>query len=603
MRTLCRCVLFGETQGQPRVVTCTIVDGFPNPLGIVCSPVDSPRSSEGPDLLPLPPPTAIKETQFRSHRPRTSLAPPATRPSRAIQDKNKSNIKSAPKNDRPKTMPEANRDKCGACSKSHDIRYCPYPNTEDGRIKIFPICNTSKHAWFECWYYKRDVTEQWIVCWVNRRCLPALVHDASLDEIFHSRVSLARETNNTDEPFLLENFNSLPGPLSPAFVKKLMPLDIEDPHIHHELRERRLVPWVLTREMLEDSRGRTVKAIRDKSTMGMRIDRFIDGTRSSAGSVPAASKQDFFHDMKNAIKANKDVYNQFLAENPLPSRKATIPRRTLPQDKFKRLKDEMAITCNNCGTEGHRIQDCPTPCKQCVSSMEHHSLLVGAQCAQGCMCSYEPGHAKAACNRLCRLCIMADPNSTTELKDCETHCAFHLCRIDDHPDTDHSQCRRDHKACPTCKGRRHWHQDCPQWLGTLCVRQDCLATQCNAHCRICGGQNIDEIMSFFPNNDNLAYRKQVQGLVRTWHQYLDNSQWERISAPDADMKHSSWGALRCKRHASVTEDACTLDQMRVDTWKKVVNCVRAGFTEETVSEAERLLQVPECGACFHQQLY
>lgn len=465
-----------------------------------------------------------------------------------------------------------------------------------------PICNTTKHAWFECWYYKRDVMEQWTVCWENRRCLPALVHDAPLDEIFHSRVSLARETNNADGSSLLENFNSLPGPLSPAFVKKLMPLDVADAHIQHELQERRLVPWELTREMLEDSRGRTVMAIRDKSTMEMRIDRFIDGTRSSAGSIPAASKQDFFHDMDNAIKVNNDVYNQILAKKPLPSLKAMkLPGRILPQGKFN--KDEMTVTCNNCRAEGHRIQYCPTPCKQCGSSMEHHGIMVGGQCAQGCMCSNEPGHAKAACNRLCRPCIITDPNSTTELRDCKRHCLFHLCRIDDGDmEKDHSQCRRDHKACPACKGR-HWHQDCPQWLGTLCVRQDCLATQCKAHCRICGGQNIDEIMTFFPKNDNVAYRQKVQGLVRTWHQFLDNSQWERIQAPDADIKHSSWSALRCKRHANVTADACTLDQKRVGTWKKVVNCVRGGFTEETVSEAERLLQVPECWACLEQQLY
>lgn len=253
------------------------------------------------------------------------LALPATRPSRANEDNKKPIIKSAPKNDPPKTMPQANRDKCGACSETHDIRYCPYPNTEDGRTKICPICNTPKHAWFECWYYKRDVTEQWTVCWVNRRCLPALVHDASLDEIFHSRVSLARETSNKEGPSLLENFNSLPGPLSPAFVKKLMPLDVGDAHIQHELQQGRLVPWELARGRLEYSEGRSVSAIRDKSTMDMRFDRFIDGTRSSAGSVPAASKQDFFHDMDKAVEANNDVYNQILGEKSPSSVKTTKP--------------------------------------------------------------------------------------------------------------------------------------------------------------------------------------------------------------------------------------------------------------------------------------
>lgn len=534
--------------------------------------------------------------------------PPAPRPSRANEDKKKSKIKGAPKNDRPKAMPEANRDKCGACSENHDIRYCPYPNTEDGRTKICPICNTTKHAWFECWYYKRDVTEQWTVCWANRRCLPVLVHDAPLDEIFHSKVSLERETSEKEETYFLEDFDSLPGPLSPAFVKKLMPPDVGDDHIRHELQEARLgkgrlVPWELSRMILEESRLRGVCAVRDRLTMDMRIHRFIDGTRSSAGHVPAARKQGFFYDMDNAIKANNDVYNQILAKKPLHSIKATKASFTSPEDKWDPDRDdEMALISDDCGAVYPvypKIQESPAPCKQCGMSMENHHTgsFIGGQCGQGCMCSNEPRHVKAACNRLCRLCIMTDPDSTTTLKDCKRHCPFHLCRLDDgNMEEDHSQCMRDHKACPTCK-ERHWHQDCPQWLGTLCVRQDCLATQCNIHCRICGGQNIDEIMAFFPNNDNVAYRQQVQSLVQTWHRYLHSSQWERISVPD--IKRYSWSAVRCRYyHGRFLDDERTLEQLRAATWKAVAECVLGGFTEETITEAERLLKLPECRACF-----
>lgn len=498
-------------------------------------------------------------------------------------------------------MPSGNRGKCGACSENHDIRYCPYPNTEDGRTKICPICNTTKHAWFECWYYKRDVLEQWTICWRNRRCLPALVHDAPLDEIFHSRVSLARETSNKDGPSPLENLNSLPGPLSPAFVKRLMPLDVGDAHIQHELQEGRLSPWELTRGMLEDSTGRPVTVIRDNSTMEMRIDRFIDGTRSSAGSVPTANKQDFFHDMDNAIKANDDVYNQILAKKPLHSVRATksSPHRASGARPFT---DEMMDDCQNCGIKGHwhRTLDCPDPCKACGEKMQHHmGSLIGGQCQRGCVCRDDPGHTKVDCNRLCRLCVIEDRNSNTQLKDCKKHCHLHTCLTSD--GRDHSWCFVKHKICLSCN-QKHWRQDCPQWLGILCVRQDCLAKQCNAHCRICGGQNIDEIMSFFPNNDNVAYRQQVQSLVQTWHQYLDKSQWERVPAPDADIKQSAWSVLRCRhRHDHVTADARTLEQLRVATWKAVANCVRGGFTKETITEAERLLRVPECRTCFDEK--
>lgn len=255
-------------------------------------------------------------------------------------------------------------------------------------------------------------------------------------------------------------------------------------------------------------------------------------------------------------------------------------------------------TCGNCGTSVHETQECLTPCKECGISRQNHVGDVGNQCKRGCVCREDPGHTKVDCNRLCRPCVIEDRNSNSQLKDCKKHCPLHMCLISD--GRDHSGCADDHKACPSCS-QRHWHQDCPQWLGTLCVRQDCLATQCNSHCRLCGGQNIDEIMSFFPNNDNVAYRQQVQSLVQTWHQYLDNNQWKRIPAPDADIKQSTWSTLRCRcrfRHDQVTADARTLEQVRVATWKAVANCVRGGFTEKAVTEAESLLKMTECRVCF-----
>lgn len=392
--------------------------------------------------------------------------------------------------------------------------------------------------------------EQWTVCWVNRRCLPALVHDALLDEIFHSRVSLARGTINDDGKSPIENFNSLPGPSSPAFIKKLMPLDVEDAHIQHELQEGRVVPWELKKENLEHIVGRTEIAIRDKSTVDMRIDRFIDGTRSSSESVPMANTQEFFHD------------------------------------------------------RGHKATECPSPFKKCGDSMRQHATtLVGGQCKRGCVRCDDPGHQRDQCNRLCRLCIV-EKNSNTELKDCKKHCPLHLCLTPD--GQDHSRCVSCYEACPLCKGR-HWHQDCPRWLETLCVRQDCLTRQCNAHCHVCGGLTIDGITTLFAMNDNVAYRQQVhplvQALVWKWHNFLDNWQWERISASDADTQHSPWSVLRCKRHADVTADARILGRSRAGTWEKVVNCVRGGFTKGAVSEAVKLLQVPECGVCFEQHTH
>lgn len=486
----------------------------------------------------------------------------------------------------PRQYPLENRDKCGACTEYHDIRYCPYPNTEDGRTKICPICDTSKHAWFECWYYKRDVMEQWTVCWVNRRCLPTLVHDAPLDEIFYSRVSLARQAPNIDVPSHLESLNSLPGPLSPAFVQKLVPPDREDAWIQHELQEGRVVPWELSRAALEDGGHRAQGGIRDESTTHM----LIDGTRSSIEDIPATIKHESFI-MSDAMKANNEVYDRILAQKPLPTVKAVIPPpgRDFPNRRVG------GGTCDNCGSSSHPRHHCLGPCKECGMSAPNHFGSLGYWCSRGCVCGPNPGHTRTACNSLCRSCTY-DGDLNTELKDCKKHCPLHMCLTSD--GRDHSWCAAEHKACPSCK-ERHWRQDCPTWLSEICVRQDCLELKCKTHCALCGGLNIDGIMSFFPKNDNVAYKQKVEGLVRTWHRYLHNCQWQRES--DTYQIFSSWNVLRCPRHNMSPADAHALEEARASTWKKVVNCVRGGFTKETVAEAERLLKIPECKECLIEQ--
>lgn len=520
-----------------------------------------------------------------SNSRRDPMPPPAPKPPRPNEDKTKANAKSAPKKDRPKTIPLENRDKCGACSEYHDIRYCPYPNTEDGRTKICPICNTSKHAWFECWYYKKDVMEQWTVCWVNRRCLPTLVHDAPLDEIFYSRASLAREKASSDGPSDLESLNCLPGPLSPQFVKKLVPPDRENAWIQHELQDGRVVPWKLCRAALEDSGHRAQSCIRDESTIHM----LIDGTRSSKENIPATIKHESFI-MSDTMKANNEVYDQILAKKPLPTVKAVIP----PRGRDFPNRRVGGGTCDNCGSGHHPPHHCLGPCKECGMSAPDHFGSLGYWCSRGCVCGPNPGHTRTACNSLCRPC-MFDGDLNTELKDCKKHCPLHMCLTSD--GRDHSWCAAEHKACPSCK-ERHWRQDCPKWLGDMCVRQDCLEMECKTHCAVCGGLGVDGIISLFQKN-NVSYKQKVQSLVQTWHRYLDNTEWERDSITHTE--YASWSVLRCRRHYVFTADAHTLEQARVGTWKKVVNCVRGGFTEGTIAEAERLLKAPECQKCRNER--
>lgn len=556
-----------------------------------------------------------REPSQSSQAARGSMPPPpSTSPLRPKKRDKKGQSGQASKEDSLKMgIPDAKRDKCGACDGDHDIRYCPSPNTEDHRTKICPICDTTKHAWCDCKYYvEGDFHEQFNVLWMNRRGLPVLVYDISLHEVFLNKLHLEKGAASLEDRARM--FNQKAGPLTPKFVERLLPPKDSDDEVQRQLQNGRELPWQLGKVDRESVFSRPDKMIVDPDTNNMKVGNILHGTRTTK--TPKAGKQKYSIVLEEAVqkgrkeqevaKRNSDVFDPIRALKLTSSSQKTASVRTtgsrvIPRSKFGQTDDdEMADPCNNCGSDGHAIKGCPSPCKQCGDSLQHHEdSITSGQCTQGCMCNNEPGHTKGACTRPCRLCRIKDRDSTTQIKDCVEHCPYHLSDIEDKED--HLPCKRRHTSCPTCKGR-HWHQDCPQWLGTLCVRQDCLATQCNIHCRICGGQNIDEIMAFFPNNDNIAYRQQVQSLVQTWHQYLDNLQWERIPSPDADIKQSTWSMLRCKLHHDlVTADARTLDQLRVATWKAVANCVRGGFTTETIAEAEIMLRIPECRACFDRK--
>ncbi|KAG8156996.1 hypothetical protein KVR01_013218 [Diaporthe batatas] len=203
-----------------------------------------------------------------------------------------------------KQIPEAMRDKCGACREDHDIRFCPYPNTEDGRTKICPICDTSKHAWYQCVHYEEDDTHlQWEICWVNRRCLPTLVHDHSLHGIFLKKLNL--EDEETPFEIRLLVLNTEAGPLSPAFVKRLLPPNGSDSCVQQQLWIGRQLPWQLDKDILESSMFRPEWAIEDPATKDMQVGNFIPDTKTSY--VPKAGKQEYFKSLDRKKRNGEDM--------------------------------------------------------------------------------------------------------------------------------------------------------------------------------------------------------------------------------------------------------------------------------------------------------
>lgn len=184
------------------------------------------------------------------------------------------------------------------------VRFCPYPNTEDGRTKICPVCDTSKHAWYQCVHYdEKDTQLQWGVCWVNRRGLPTLVHDQSLHGIFLTKLDL--EDEETPFESRLRALNTQAGPLSPAFVKRLLPPEGSDFCVQQQLRAGRRLPWQLDREILESPMDRPDQAIEDPATRDMQVGNFIPDTKTSY--VPKAGKQKYFQSLDRKKRNGEDI--------------------------------------------------------------------------------------------------------------------------------------------------------------------------------------------------------------------------------------------------------------------------------------------------------
>ncbi|KAL1849914.1 hypothetical protein Daus18300_013109 [Diaporthe australafricana] len=319
-----------------------------------------PRSqSSPPPRGSIPPPTSNAPLNSRTSSNRRQQ-------SRARPERPSNRDGSTPKGT-PKEIPQKLRTKCGSCRKDHDIRYCPYPNTDDLRTKICPICDTTKHAWFQCEHYKDDASEQFDICWVNRRGLPTLVHDNSLHEVFVSKLSLKDHGHDTDAD-CLRSLNYRAGPLGPQFVKRLMPPEHKDGTVADQLNKGQKLPWDLDKETLESPVNRPNQMIEDPATRNMRPGHYTHGTKTTV--IPKARALEYFLKLKQEERDRKRTQDE-TAQNTLdfskglagrnsaaPSSKKTFTIRSsasrCPADKWgKGGGDRMDIVaCANCGNMG-----------------------------------------------------------------------------------------------------------------------------------------------------------------------------------------------------------------------------------------------------------
>lgn len=394
--------------------------------------------------------------------------------------------------------------------------------------------------------------------------------------------------------------NELPGPLSPAFVKTLMLTQVTDLNMQGQVSEGRCAPWELKRDSLQDRTRRANKAFFDPSTAKVTTVSTIEGTSSKIENIPPARKLDYFVELTRESRARNASFAQVARMQPPAAGKAYTIRsraseaRKKLQSRMPKISDEeMDTDCANCGSSDHKLMECPSPCKDCGSKMDEHGVEInGTECTAGCLCKPQPGHRRTDCTQLCRPCLVLNKDSNTAIKDCADHCPMHITT----DGTNHSECKLMATVCDACKGK-HWYQDCRKFLNRICPIDCCRKLDCTNHRRKCGGSNVDGIAALFANNENTAYRRRVEELVSTWHQYLETRQWDRVVTPNASMTTGAWSALRCKIHNDIKVDVASLEQVRAARWSSVVDCVRGGLTERTMARAKALLRVPECEVC------
>ncbi|KAG8157846.1 hypothetical protein KVR01_012508 [Diaporthe batatas] len=258
---------------------------------------------------PMPPPP--------QPQPRALIEP---RPAEPAGGSTVSQTGKTPRGDQPRLkIPEIRRTKCGACHQDHDIRFCPRPNTEDGRTKICPVCDTSEHAWCECKHYDPDdLATKWMVIWYNRRCLPTLVHDDTLNDVFLGKLYLLDVEKSIEER--TKDLNGKAGPLTPKFVMKLLPPKraderakwaLED-NVQKQLDAGRKLPWELERIVLQYNFHRPDMAVEDAATKEMQTWKLVEGTKTKV--IPKARKLDYFRELDKKADGEKERQDDATAE-------------------------------------------------------------------------------------------------------------------------------------------------------------------------------------------------------------------------------------------------------------------------------------------------
>lgn len=168
------------------------------------------------------------------------------------------------------------KEECCNCGKAHDVHVCPYPNTEDGRLKVCFSCDTTDHAWFQCPDHEQkpqgrpEFWEEFLYLWKWRTGLCCVVHDRALHGIYRRQAHGKRG----------KTLFNRPGPLRPAFVQRMMRYaqGADDTWLRYQIFDwARALPWDVPDEILITGRDRETAVINDPHTRRMKKKTWIVG--------------------------------------------------------------------------------------------------------------------------------------------------------------------------------------------------------------------------------------------------------------------------------------------------------------------------------------
>lgn len=521
--------------------------------------------------------------------------------------------------------------KCVNCSGNHHGKFCPHPNTADGRLQYCRVCNTTDHPMFKCPSTSSDYLTpmEYKIFWVDRIGLPILVHNKPLHVILANKLATEQERDSTLNNVILVN----PGPLSPFFVQALKapnhavtptrgePL-VDPRHIRNEKEKGKKMPWELKDIDLRSRFRRIATVILDPLTI------HPDGSRIIHGTVTEWNEQLQLIDCKPKTPVPVPVLDtQMTDAQPQPAPHPTILEEatealqdgTLLQSRHNtgasRVESRRSIRrprradpshnegepwCDNCDKSGHLYTQCIEPCVHCGTrpgTPSHQTAEGGAGltgCNFACHCRPRSHHMPHQCKVICRLCPTLQPQPNLEIHTVgQCHWCCHYCGTKITPENNHQDCEviPYFGKCLECdREYAHWRQDCDSWLSKLCLHQECAMDDdhCVKHCLACGVPLDYMGMEKCPNTESIS---------NSFHQHVCQ-QWSRKSETvfSGNLPNST---LVCKDHPEPARTIDDIARIRQASMNRI-NAVIQARPDVTAFDPEliAIMGLPECPLCY-----